>query len=216
MPPGATGNYPDEGGSYRTYTNCVFINKTVIVPTYAETYDTTAFRNITSELLVIALLELTANSIINALEPYIVSPKKWLLPDPLLITHQLLHDTNNTIDDYMANDGSCIARELIMPPYIIPTDTTAAWQTAPMELTIPFPHHRAPPFLHSRWRPRCIIIFMLNQIRKQTGAAHYGTGRLLAFQGYRRTFRCAAIGAYRGTVKYIPCRFLTMFLSIQS
>ena len=44
MPPDKYGKYPDEGGDYRTYTNSVFINKTVIIPLYEEKYDTTAFR----------------------------------------------------------------------------------------------------------------------------------------------------------------------------
>lgn len=38
-PPSAGGNYPDTGGSYRTYTNAVFINKTVLVPTYRPEVD---------------------------------------------------------------------------------------------------------------------------------------------------------------------------------
>lgn len=38
-PPSATGNYPDNNGHYRTYTNAVFVNKTVIVPTYRPEVD---------------------------------------------------------------------------------------------------------------------------------------------------------------------------------
>ncbi len=38
-PPSVNGNYPDTGGSYRTYTNAVFINKSVIVPTYRPEVD---------------------------------------------------------------------------------------------------------------------------------------------------------------------------------
>ena len=34
MPPDASGKYPDNNGDYRTYTNSVFVNKTVIVPIY--------------------------------------------------------------------------------------------------------------------------------------------------------------------------------------
>ena len=44
MPPDKNGLYPDQGGDYRTYTNSVFINKTVIIPLYEEQYDTTALR----------------------------------------------------------------------------------------------------------------------------------------------------------------------------
>ncbi|MCB0456378.1 MAG: agmatine deiminase family protein [Flavobacteriaceae bacterium] len=38
-PPSTSGSYPDTGGSYRTYTNAVFINKTVLVPTYRPEVD---------------------------------------------------------------------------------------------------------------------------------------------------------------------------------
>jgi agmatine/peptidylarginine deiminase len=38
-PPSPNGNHPDNGASYRTFTNAVFINKTVIVPTYRPEVD---------------------------------------------------------------------------------------------------------------------------------------------------------------------------------
>ena len=38
-PPSTNGNYPDTGGYYRTYTNAVFINGTVLVPTYRPEVD---------------------------------------------------------------------------------------------------------------------------------------------------------------------------------
>lgn len=41
-PPSSSGLYPDNGGHYRTFTNAVFINKTVIVPTYRPEVDVPA------------------------------------------------------------------------------------------------------------------------------------------------------------------------------
>ena len=41
-PPSVNGNYPDTGGSYRTYSNSVIINKTILVPTYRPEVDTPA------------------------------------------------------------------------------------------------------------------------------------------------------------------------------
>ena len=38
-PPSSSGQYPDTGGYYRTFTNAVFINKTVLVPTYRPEVD---------------------------------------------------------------------------------------------------------------------------------------------------------------------------------
>lgn len=38
-PPSPGGNYPDNGGYYRNYANAVFINKTILVPTYRPEVD---------------------------------------------------------------------------------------------------------------------------------------------------------------------------------
>jgi agmatine deiminase len=44
QPPDGSGNYPSQSGDYLTYTNATFVNKTVILPTYSNQYDTTAIR----------------------------------------------------------------------------------------------------------------------------------------------------------------------------
>lgn len=44
MPPGPFNSYPNFGDDYRTYANALFANRTIIVPTYEEEYDTTALR----------------------------------------------------------------------------------------------------------------------------------------------------------------------------
>lgn len=41
-PPSTSGNYPDSGAYYRTYTNAVFVNKTILVPTYRPNVDNPA------------------------------------------------------------------------------------------------------------------------------------------------------------------------------
>lgn len=38
-PPSTSGNYPDTGGYYRTFTNATFINKTILIPTYRTEVD---------------------------------------------------------------------------------------------------------------------------------------------------------------------------------
>jgi agmatine deiminase len=43
-PPSVSGLYPDNNGLYRTYTNSVFVNNSVLVPFYREEYDTIAQR----------------------------------------------------------------------------------------------------------------------------------------------------------------------------
>jgi len=41
-PPSTSGSYPDTGGSYRTFSNSIFINKSILVPTYRPEVDATA------------------------------------------------------------------------------------------------------------------------------------------------------------------------------
>lgn len=38
-PPSPNGSYPDTGGFYRTYSNSIIINKTILIPTYRQQYD---------------------------------------------------------------------------------------------------------------------------------------------------------------------------------
>jgi agmatine deiminase len=41
-PPSTSGNYPDTGGHYRTFSNSIIINKTILVPTYRAEVDAPA------------------------------------------------------------------------------------------------------------------------------------------------------------------------------
>ncbi len=43
-PPSTTGSYPDTGGAYRTYTNALILNKSVLVPTYRPEVDAEALQ----------------------------------------------------------------------------------------------------------------------------------------------------------------------------
>lgn len=43
-PPSTSGQYPDTGGAYRTYTNAVIVNKTVLVPVYRPEVDDEALQ----------------------------------------------------------------------------------------------------------------------------------------------------------------------------
>ena len=65
MPPDKNGKYPDEGGDYRTYTNSVFINQTVIIPLYEEKYDTTALRIYRQALPGYRIVGINCNDIIS-------------------------------------------------------------------------------------------------------------------------------------------------------
>src|SRR5690606_15756149 len=43
-PPSSGGQYPDSGGAYRTYTNALILNKSVLVPVYRPEVDTEALQ----------------------------------------------------------------------------------------------------------------------------------------------------------------------------
>ena len=100
MPPDFSGNYPDENGAYRTYTNSIFINKTILVPIYEEQYDTTALRMYEEFLPGYNVVGIDCNQIIQALGALHCITKLVGTSDPLWIAHPRLRDTYNQEDDY--------------------------------------------------------------------------------------------------------------------
>jgi agmatine/peptidylarginine deiminase len=106
-PPSTGGNYPDNNGAYRTYTNAVFVNNTIIIPTYREEYDTTALR-IWSEVcpgynLVGIDCDNTSNNIIAQSGAIHCITHSVGVADPLLISHQPLSDTYDVINPYLVS-----------------------------------------------------------------------------------------------------------------
>ena len=117
-PPSTGGNYPDNNGAYRTYTNAVFVNNTIIIPTYREQYDTTALR-IWGEVcpgytLVGIDCDNTNNNIIAQSGAIHCITHTVGVADPLLISHQPLVDTYDDVNPYFVsaylNHRSGIAR----------------------------------------------------------------------------------------------------------
>lgn len=97
------GGYPDEGGWYETYTNSVFVNNTILLPTYYEEYDTTAIR-IYEEALpgynVIGIDCDGSEPIIAASGAIHCITNSVGVEDPLIISHLPLNDTEDTVNDY--------------------------------------------------------------------------------------------------------------------
>lgn len=100
MPPDASDSYPDEGGDYRTYTNSIFINKTILVPTYEEKYDTTALRIYRENLPGYNVIGINCNSIISSLGALHCITRPVGANEPLLIAHPRLHDTDDADNEY--------------------------------------------------------------------------------------------------------------------
>lgn len=98
MPP-HNGNYPPSG-NYRTYTNSVFVNKTVIVPTYELQYDTTALRIYREALPGYRVVGIDCNAIIPSLGAIHCITKEIGVNEPVFISHSALRNTNNTSQPY--------------------------------------------------------------------------------------------------------------------
>ncbi|MFN3940623.1 MAG: agmatine deiminase family protein, partial [Chitinophagales bacterium] len=140
MPPDFEGQYPGDGpwwntGDYRTYTNLVFVNKTVLVPVYEEKYDSTALRILQENLPGYKVVGIESNEIIQSLGAIHCITKEIAAGDPLLITHQPLKDTDNTIADYSVNcwilHNSGIEHAFVF----YKTDTDSEWTETAMTLT---------------------------------------------------------------------------------
>lgn len=106
-PPSTGGNYPDNNGAYRTYTNAVFVNNTIIIPTYREEYDTTALR-IWGEVcpgytLVGIDCDNTNNNIIAQSGAIHCITHTVGVADPLLISHQPLEYTYDDVNPYLVS-----------------------------------------------------------------------------------------------------------------
>jgi agmatine/peptidylarginine deiminase/PKD repeat protein len=100
MPPDANGRYPDAQGHYRTYTNSIFVNKSILVPIYEERYDTTALRIYREALPGYNVVGIDCNAIIPAFGALHCITKLVGVRDPLWIAHARLRDTDEIENDY--------------------------------------------------------------------------------------------------------------------
>jgi agmatine deiminase len=101
---GNGGGYPDENGWYLTYANSVFVNNTILLPTYYTEYDTTALR-IYSELLpgynVVGIdCDNNGQAIISQSGAIHCITHTVGVEDPLMISHLPLPDTEDTANPY--------------------------------------------------------------------------------------------------------------------
>ena len=101
-PPSSSGSYPDTGGYYRTYSNAVFVNKSIIVPTYRPEVDEPALDYL-RELL--PGYNVVGIDVDNTNEPLIASlgaihciTHTIGVDEPLWIVHQPINEvpTSNT------------------------------------------------------------------------------------------------------------------------
>jgi agmatine/peptidylarginine deiminase len=136
MPPEqASGDYPDQGGYYLTYTNAVFVNKTIILPLYYQEYDTTALRIWRESCPGYNVVGVNCNSTISASGAIHCITHCVGTDDPLLISHFGLPNTTNTATPYQV-DARIQHRSGIQTATLYwTTDTLLPYQSVTMALT---------------------------------------------------------------------------------
>ena len=99
MVPSTGGNYPPDA-YYRTYANGVFINKSYLVPTYYEQFDTTALRILEENLPGYTIVPINSQDMISASGAIHCITHTIGVADPLLIAHHPYPDTLSTVSAY--------------------------------------------------------------------------------------------------------------------
>jgi agmatine deiminase len=140
MPPDGNNRYPSGGGRYRTYTNSLIVNKTVLVPVYEEKHDTTALRIYKEAMPGYSIIGIDCNDIIRASGAIHCITKEIGVSDPLLINHQPLRD--HTEDESSLTFQARIRhRSGIASAFLhFRSDTTEAYASAEMTLVDPQNH----------------------------------------------------------------------------
>lgn len=135
MVPATNGSYPPQG-SYRTYANAIFLNKLILVPTYREQFDTTGLR-LWREYMpgynVVGIDCDNSGSNIIALSGAIHCITKAIGVDgPLLIKHQPLTDTEETVEPYAVQGWFRHRSGIAAARLHWTTDTTQAYEVVDM------------------------------------------------------------------------------------
>ncbi|HMC97041.1 MAG TPA: agmatine deiminase family protein, partial [Flavobacteriales bacterium] len=134
MPPSTGGQFPPNA-SYRTYANNLFLNHTVFVPLYRTEYDTTALRILRAELPGYRIVGIDCDSdenIISASGAIHCITKGIGVNDPLLIQHQRLNDTYETVNPYVVDAYIRHKTGIASAELYWTTDTTAGYTALPM------------------------------------------------------------------------------------
>ena len=92
QPPDFGGVYPNNNGDYRTYANSVFVNKTILVPTYETQYDTIALRVYRENFPGYKVVGINVNEMIWANGALHCITKEIGVDQPLWIAHDRLTD----------------------------------------------------------------------------------------------------------------------------
>ncbi len=124
--------YPNNGGDYFTYTNSSFINKTVILPVYGISEDSIALSIYKESLPGYTIVPINCAGMIGALGALHCITKEIGTSDPLLISHQPLDNTMDTVNDYFVPALIKHRSGINVSTLYWTTDTAAGWTAASM------------------------------------------------------------------------------------
>lgn len=132
MPPDQNGQYPPSG-QYRTYTNSMFVNKTIIVPTYELQYDTTALRIYRDAMPGYNVVGINCNSIIGSLGAIHCIMKEVGVFNPVWISHakmdSVIYDEDSIAVSAVIKTTSGVSEASIYWT----TDTTLGFNSSSMQ-----------------------------------------------------------------------------------
>jgi agmatine/peptidylarginine deiminase len=138
MPPSTSGAYAPSA-SYRTYSNFIILNKTVIMPVYRQEYDTTAVRIIKEAMpgykIVTIDADNTGANLIGQGGVIHCITHSVGVSDPLRIVHDYLDNTNNTTTPYQVDAIIQHKSGIASGTIYWTSDTTQPFLPASMTLT---------------------------------------------------------------------------------
>ena len=124
--------WPSNGGDYFTYTNSSIINNGIIVPVYGVPEDSVALQIYRDQMPGYTVTPINCTSMIGALGALHCITKEIGTADPLLISHQPLENTTDTIIDYTVGAYIKHRSGINTATLYWTTDTAAGWSSSPM------------------------------------------------------------------------------------
>jgi agmatine/peptidylarginine deiminase len=126
------GKWPSTNGDYLTYANASFVNKTILMPIYNETEDTTALRIWREACPGYRVVGINSNPSIPASGAIHCITHEISTANPLLMTHQRLRDTYNTTSPYTATATIKHRSGISSATLYYTTDTNQTYQSVSM------------------------------------------------------------------------------------
>jgi agmatine deiminase len=120
------------GSPYYTYANSTFVNKTVIVPIYGFSQDTTALRIYRENLPGYNVVGVLCNSMISAGGAIHCINKEIGVDEPIFFSHAKLLNTNNVSSPYNVKSYIKTRSGVASASLYWSTDTTAGYNTVNM------------------------------------------------------------------------------------